>query len=109
MNRSSPRFSAAQRLIVVAKLIGTAVAPPPNAPKPAHVGGLAGEAGLSGKRRSIAPTVEWGFVAAAIAFAGWLLGRQWRRWPAYLITAPIFLVVLFVFFENFSRILPANI
>jgi sortase A len=104
-----PRFSAAKRLIVVAALKGEAVAPPPDAPKPSGATTLVGEAGLSGKRRTIVPTAEWGLIAAAVALAGWLLGRTWRRWPAYILATPVFLVVLFVFFENVSRILPANI
>jgi sortase A len=104
-----PRFSAAKRLILIATLKGEAVAPPPDAPKPKGPTSLAGEPGLSGKRRTIIPTVEWGFLAAAVAICGWLLGRLWRKWPAYLLATPVFLVVLFVFFENVSRILPANI
>jgi len=104
-----PRFSAAKRLIVVAALKGEAVAPPPDQPKPTAVKSLAGEAGLSGKRRTIVPTIEWGVIAAAILIGAWFGGRLWRRWPSYLIATPIFLVVLFVFFENVSRLLPANI
>jgi len=38
-----------------------------------------------------------------------LLGRLWRRWPVYLLGTPVFLFVLFVFFENISRLLPANV
>jgi sortase A len=105
----NPRFSAAQRLIVVAKLIGTAVAPPPSAPKPVAKESLAGEGGLSGKTTTTVPAIEWGLIAAAIAIAAWLLGRVWRKWPSYLIATPVFLVVLFVFFENVSRLLPANV
>ena len=45
---------------------------------------------------------------ALIWIAAWLLGRLWRKWPAYLVFLPVFLVVLFFFFENFSRLLPAN-
>jgi len=102
-----PRFSAAKRLILIASLKGEALAAP--TPKPAGPRSLAGEAGLSGKRRTIIPTLEWGAIAAAIAIGAWLLGRMWRKWLAYLIAAPFFFVVLFVFFENVSRILPANI
>ena len=40
--------------------------------------------------------------------AAWLLGKLWRKWPAYLVALPIFLIVLFFFFESFSRLLPAN-
>jgi hypothetical protein len=46
---------------------------------------------------------------AAVALVVWLVGRAWRRWPAYLLGAPVFLVLLFVFFENVSRLLPANV
>jgi sortase A len=105
-----PRFSAAKRLIIVAQLKGEAAAAPVRPPPPAtKSGGLAGEAGLSGKRRSIVPTVEWGLIAAAVALAAYFIGRAWRKWPAYVIATPVFLVVLFVFFENVSRVLPANI
>lgn len=106
-----PRFSNAKRLILVAALVGEAVQPPPQATPPPARRGLAGEdtAGLSGERRSIVPSIQWGLIAAAVAVCGYLLGRLWRRWPAYLLATPVFLVVLFVFFENFSRLLPANI
>ena len=43
-----------------------------------------------------------------LALRGLLLGKLWRKWPAYLVGLPVFLVVLFFFFENFSRLLPAN-
>ncbi len=29
-------------------------------------------------------------------------------WTPYLVGLPVFLVVLYVFFENFARLLPAN-
>jgi hypothetical protein len=38
----------------------------------------------------------------------WLVGRLWRRWPAYLVGTPAVLGVLFVFFTHFSRLLPAS-
>jgi sortase A len=66
------------------------------------------EAGLSGESASNGPAVVWGLLAAAVWVLTWLAGRWWRRWPAYLLGTPVFLVVLFVFFENFNRLLPAN-
>jgi hypothetical protein len=44
-----------------------------------------------------------------VALATWFAARRWKRWPAYLAGGVVFLVVLFVFFENVSRLLPANI
>ncbi len=76
--------------------------PPPRRPT-AHGAGLSGEATA---RR---PALLWGAIVAAVAFLIWLLGRMWRRWPVYLIGTPVFLVLLFIFFENISRLLPANV
>jgi sortase A len=107
----NPKYSAAQRLIIVAALIGPA-APPVEAP----IGGPAAPpsdgtalAGLSGKAAPKGPAIAWGLLAAAIWFLAWAAGHWWRRWPAYLLATPVFLIVLFVFFENFSRLLPANV
>ena len=103
-----PRFSARERLVVVAALKGEAAAGPPPAPDRPATPPASGRAGLSGANASNGPAVAWGAAAAAVALLAWLLGRLWRRWPAYLLGAPLFLVVLFVFFENFSRLLPSN-
>ena len=112
-----PKYSAAERLIIVAKLT-TPVEPAPvaeNAPPPAPRERLSlaaeeGRAGLSGVRAARGPTVAWGIVAASVWLATWFLSRMWRRrWPAYLLGAPIFFAVLFMFFENVARLLPANV
>ncbi|MBV9412332.1 MAG: class E sortase [Acidimicrobiia bacterium] len=103
----TPRFSAAQRLIVVSELVGPAVEAPPPAPtSPVKV--LA-KAGLSGTQAAKAPAIQWGLLAAVAFFATWYFARRWRRWPAYIIGTPIFLFILFFFFENVARLLPANI
>lgn len=101
----NPRFSASQRLVVVAALKGDAAVgtdqpaapPPPTDP-----------AGLSGDDAARGPAVAWGAAAALVGLLTWLVGRLWRRLPAYVLGIPAFLVVLFFFFENFSRLLPAN-
>ncbi|MFP5375722.1 MAG: class E sortase [Acidimicrobiia bacterium] len=125
-----PKFSAARRLVVVADLVGEAAEPPPapppvatttpEAPGPPATPATgpatpaprslaeAEEAGLSGESASNGPAVAWGAAAAAVWLLTWLGGRRWRRWPAYLVGAPVFFVVLFVFFENLNRLLPAN-
>ena len=47
-----------------------------------------------------------------ICLVAWLVARRLprrrARWLTYLVAAPVFLVALFVFFENFSRLLPAD-
>ena len=121
-----PRYSAARRLVVVAELTGEAAepAPPPvvedgpaapGAPSgtvpttaPRSLAGAEGESGLSGGGAGNGPAVAWGLAAAAVWALTWLAGRRWRRWPAYLAGTPVFLVVLFVFYENLNRLLPGN-
>ena len=126
-----PRFSARQRLIVVAALKGEAAEAPP----PPPVEDVAGEvepgdlpeepeeepeepveeetidgAGLSGDPAARTPTLLWGLGAAAVALAVWLVARKSRRrWAVYIVGALPFLAVLFMFFENMARLFPANI
>ena len=130
-----PRFSAAQRLIVVAMLKdnpapapapGPEVGPPaeeePAEEEPAEEPGdpevtipteapdvTLDEATVSGEQVPRGPAVLWGVLAALVWLVTWMLSKRWGRLTAYLMGTPVFLVVLFVFFENFARLLPANI
>jgi sortase A len=108
-----PKYSARERIIVAAELVGE---PAPQLPRagddrPERPDSPAAfESDLSGERAGAVPAVVWGAVCAAIWFVAWAVGR-WRRrakWPAYFVGIVPFLVALFLFFENFSRLLPAN-
>jgi sortase A len=121
-----PKYSASQRIIVVAALVGptapTATPAPPTGPAaipgdPPPAGEPDGEsaqresldeAGLSGHGASAWPPVMFFLSGAFIWVAAWLVGKVWKRWPGYLAGLPLFAVVLFHFFESFSRLLPAN-
>jgi sortase A len=143
----NPRFSARERLVVVADLVGEPIGvdvsdadetPPSDAipgedttdeeppattataaadDEPATVTG--GEtavldlgdqdAGLSGESAPRGPVVVWALIVTIIGVGIWLVARAWRRWPAYLLGAPVFLVALFLFFEQVARLLPANV
>jgi sortase A len=107
----NPRFSARERLVVTASLRSEPAPAPPTTlpPTKAHPRVTFEEPSLSGDRSAAWPTVGWGLLAALVALLVYLAGRRWRRWPAYLLGAPLFLVVLFVFYENVARLLPANI
>jgi len=135
-----PRFSASQRLIVVAMLkddpapdpgaeVPPAEVPPAEDPGGEDPGGEVGdqpgeppvtvpedlpeipldEATVSGQDVPRGPAVAWGLLSALVWIVTWLLSKRWGRLTAYLMGTPVFLVVLFVFFENFARLLPANI
>ena len=116
-----PRYSAAERLIVIAQLMNPP--PPPAAPTPAPPSQAeppaqreppasvltAERAGLSGGVAAKGPAVVWGAAAAFVGLAAQLMARRGRRWLVYAVSAPVFLVVLFQFYENVARLLPANV
>ncbi|HEX4978683.1 MAG TPA: class E sortase [Acidimicrobiales bacterium] len=120
-----PRFSAAKRMIVTASLTDEPVeapAPPPTVPADAGPGEAPGEdrapvedvptldeVSVSGESGARWPAIAWGSLAALVWLVTWLLSKRWGRLPAYAMGVPVFLVVLFVFFENFARLLPANV
>ncbi|HZQ57531.1 MAG TPA: class E sortase [Acidimicrobiales bacterium] len=122
----TPRFTATKRLVVVAALVG-AVDPRPAAPVvaapvattiPGDTPGttsapppLAGTdvGSLSGQGASTAPAVVWGVVCALVWGLAWAASHRWRKWAAYAIAAPVFLLALYFFFENFARFVPANL
>jgi sortase A len=107
-----PEYSARQRIVVVAALRGEAAPVTTPVADPGDDGdagsGQTIDAGLGGERASAWPAVMLGIACALIWVAAWLLGKLWRKWPAYVVGLPVFVVVLFFFFENFSRLLPAN-
>jgi sortase A len=122
----NPRFSAAQRLVIVSELTDNpAPATPVAAPTPsADDGGddaeipgedvptttpALDEASVSGDSTAKGPAILWGLLAALVWLVTWLLSKRWGRVTAYAMGTPVFLVVLFVFFENFARLLPANV
>jgi sortase A len=100
-----PKYSAAERIVVRSALVGEPLPPQPVDDRAEPVG--LGVESLDGESVSRWPAVLWGVAAALVFAAIWAVGRWWRRIPAYVIGAPVFLVVLFLFFENFSRLLPA--
>lgn len=101
-----PKFSARQRIVVVAELAPDEVAVPrpprgEDAPLPVFED-------IDGEGASAWPAIALGLLCAAIWLLAWLVGRRWRKWPPYLLGLPFFLVALFFFFEEFSRLLPSS-
>ena len=97
-----PKYSARQRIVVVAELGPDQVALPA-----ATVSGSVTFEDTSGGG-ALWSTVLYGLLCAAIWVFAWALGRLWRKWPSYAVALPFFLVGLFYFFEEFSQVLPSN-
>jgi sortase A len=107
-----PRYSAAERLIVKARLL-PAVSTKPVAPpksingkpvKPPPKAQLA--TALEGQANSVVPSIAWGIVVAIIGVAWWLVFRRWRHPLTWLIGLVPFIPVLFVFYVYLERALP---
>lgn len=125
-----PKYSLAERIIVHAELEGSPA--PPIEGQDETRSAVDGEdpfetvdAGLSGEPAARWPTFLWGLACAGVWLATWLVQTFLRRrlrardeapsrkdrlltWSPYLVGVPVFLVTLYVFFENFGRVLPGN-
>jgi sortase A len=116
-----PKYSAAKRLVVTA-VLDTSPAPATTtttsaAPKPGqtttstttpNTAALLSGADLSGTAENKTPALFWGGITALWAIAVMVVAGRGRKWLVYLVGTPVFLVLLFLFFENFSLLLPAN-
>ena len=112
----NPRYSAAQRLVVVAALKGEVVDPPsapaatPATPTPPPL--TVRDPGLGGDSRAWPPTILWGLASLLVGLGIWLaarLRRGWQHWAIYVVLSPAFAVVLFFWFQQVNRLLPSNI
>jgi len=111
-----PRFSATQRMVVVADMVSH----PARAPAPAPAAATAAAAAhhparspsLVGRRGPWVPVMAWGLGLLLVGLLVWLVARrpasQFRRAMAYAAGALPFLAVLFFFFGVLSPLLPAQ-
>jgi sortase A len=110
----NPKYSAAQRLVVVSRLAPgekaarptpttTTITVPGSKKTPATLA----DAGLSSGRSKVS-TVWWGVGTALVGIAWWVAVRRRRHWTTYVAGALPFLVVLFFFYAHLERLLPAN-
>ena len=112
----NPKYSASQRLVVMANLApgqtATPATPPPTSQAadgkpPALPGEGLGDAGLASGRSKV-PTIFWGLVTALIGFGWWLAIRRRRHWTSYAAGVVPFLIALFFFYAHLELLLPAN-
>jgi sortase A len=99
-----PKYSAAKRIIVVAQLAGDRLALPARPASDMPSASLDDLDSVSGWT----PVILLFAVCAGIWLFAFALARLWHKWPAYATCLPFFLVSLFLFFEEFSRIVPSN-
>ena len=108
----NPKYSAQQRIVVEAKLVGNPAATTEQASGPINVGqdALAGEGLAGGDTTARIPTLLWMGLTLAIWFAAWYLSKRrlhrWWRVVPYVVALPFFTVALYATFENITRLLP---
>jgi len=108
----NPRFSAAERIVIKAKLLKSSSDTPHKPPKringrrvkPPKASQLS--TALEGQANSVAPSVLWGFVVLAVGLLWWWAFRRWRHPLTWVIGVVPFLVVLFPFYVYLERALP---
>lgn len=106
----NPRFSATSRLIVVAKLVGTAL--PVAHPAELAAAPPADNSLGSGNNNAWPVTIGFG----ALVLVAWIatrlainVTRRWWRLGAYVVGIGVCLIPLWFLFENVTRLLPQNI
>lgn len=120
----TPRFSAAQRLVVTAALESPpAIAPSePDMPDevetapptPQHRGTpwpepTAQPPELAAATGSTTTAVAWALGTALLAGVVWILGRRYRRLVVYPFGAPVVAIALFLTFEHVAALLPSAV
>jgi sortase A len=99
-----PKYSAAQRIVVEAKLVGNPAPPTPRSVEEDPIEDLAG-----GDDSARASAIFFSLAAIAVWFGTWLFGHHFRKlkWPAYIVALPFFAVLLFLAFDYINQLLPA--
>ena len=112
LSTCTPKYSAAQRLIIKAEL----KLPPNTEPLPTVEStdrskvdqGNLDDDGLSGDAKSKTPTVIAGLVMLLMGLLWWLLFHRHPRWTTWFIGAIPFAITLAIFYFYLERALPAN-
>jgi sortase A len=102
-----PKYSAAQRIVVEARLT---TPPAPETPRPPPPPEPISDPLLGGDSTARVPAVLFSLGAIVLWFATWLVAHRFRRlkWPAYGVALPFFAMLVFFAFANINRLLPAG-
>jgi sortase A len=107
-----PKYSAKERIIVRAKLVGNAPAPaaPVDSTQPVKTPEQVAdhfEASLGWQPQHAPRALLLSAALGLIWLLGWFAGRRWKRWPAYALTTPVFLITLWFAYTAIDRWLPS--
>ena len=61
---------------------------------------------LSGDSGALGLIMGWALLLALVSAGGTIAATRWSRWPAYLVTAPVLLAVLWNLYQALAALLP---
>jgi sortase A len=64
------------------------------------------ETALGNDPTSLILTMAWGLALVVVSVAGTVAAARWARWPAYLVTVPIAVAVLWNLYQSVAALLP---
>ena len=101
---ADPPLRASRRLVVTAKLVERPYAAT-ELRRTLDAEGL----GLTGERGAIAVVLVWLELLAALSLLTVYAMTRWSRWAAWVVFVPALTLVVWLFFENAVRLLPATL
>jgi sortase A len=66
----------------------------------------AAEAALGRDSYTLIPAMAWAIALAAAALLGSYLAAKWARWPAWIVTIPVLVAIIWNLYEALSALLP---
>jgi sortase A len=66
----------------------------------------AAEAALGRDSYALIPAMAWAIALAAVALIGSYLAVRWARWPAWIVTIPVLVAVVWNLYQALSALLP---
>ena len=102
---STPKYRAERRRIVEARLIGRPEGTPPG--RPGEM--TRAELGLQSDSTSVLPMLLWSELLLLAACGAVWLSRRWGRWPTYLVTTPVLMLLLLLVFDSATPLLPSTL
>lgn len=102
-----PKYSAARRIVVEAKLTNPPAPPTPRA-EGLEANPFVGEDLTGGNPAARLPATLWSAAVLAVWVGAWWVARRRPRlrWPAYTVALPLWAVCLYAAFENINELLP---
>ena len=82
---------------------------PTSTPDPSQTITEVADGGIGADADAVFPAIFTGLLTAFIGVSIWLASNRWRKWLAYAIGAPLFLIALMFFFDFISRAVAWNL